>query len=109
MLTRRLRIATDQGQQRLDDINGGQFRSFVKRMVICRRIVPILALSFCFWRGEVRRSLGLIAAHRNHGGIVAGGVLLKLGDVVDNVEAGILPEMALNKPDIMDPGRIATY
>lgn len=72
-------------------------------MVIRRRIVSILSLPLCFWRGEVRRSLRLIATHRDHGGIVAGGVLLELGDVVDNVEAGILPEMALNEPDVMDP------
>lgn len=106
MLTGRLRIAPDQRQQRLDDINGRQLRSLVKRMIIRRRIVSILALPFRFWRRRVRHSLGVIAAHRDHGGIVAGGVLLELGDIVDNVEAGILPEMALDEPDVMDPRRI---
>jgi len=73
-------------------------------MVIRRSIVSIIALPFCCWRGKVRRSLGLIAAHWDHGRIVAGGVLLELGDIVDNVEASILPEVALNKPDVMNPG-----
>lgn len=66
----------------------------------------MFALSSSRWRRQIRRSrrcLGLAAAHRDHGGIVAGGVFLELGDIVDDIEAGILPEMALNKTDVMDP------
>lgn len=103
MLTRWLDIATYQRQQGLYDGRRSQLPGQVPGMIICRGVVAQLPLSFvCRGRQRLmmgRRVRGAAVGSRDHGWIEAWRVLTELWDLVDDSEASIAPEMALNKAD----------
>lgn len=70
-------------------------------MVVGRGIVSII--SFSALHGSNRSRIVLArSVDRNHGWIVATGVLAKVGDFANDAEAGIAPKVALNKADIVN-------
>lgn len=75
-------------------------------MIVSGSIVSMISLSALHsGRCRLRCCLGLAGiVDRDHGWIVAAGVLAQVGDLADGSEAGIAPEVALDKTDIMNSG-----
>lgn len=98
-----LSIATDQGEEGLDDVNRRQFRRFEKSMVVCGCVVAAFVLPSCR-RLRLRGCLGRAGIlHGDHGWIEPGGVLFEMRDLANNMKPCIAPEMALDKANVMDP------
>ena len=75
-------------------------------MIVRGSIVSIISLpTFHSGRGRFLCCLGPAGiVDWNHRWIIAAGVLAQVGDFTNDTEAGIAPEMALDKSDIMDSG-----
>lgn len=94
--------APDQGQEGLDDRRGRQLPGPVARVVVGGGVVggPVAAAGH--GRGEFPRRLAAVFKDRGDGRVVAGLVLLELLDVVDDVEAGVAPEVILDEAEGVD-------
>ena len=98
-----LGIATDQGEEGLDDVDRRQFRRFEKSMVVRRCVVAVFVLPSCR-RLRLRGCLGRAGVlHGDHGWIEPGVVLFEMRDLANNMKACNAPEMALDKANVMDP------
>ena len=98
-----LGIATDQGEEGLDDVDRRQFRRFEKSMVVRRCVVAVFVLPSCR-RLRLRGCLGRAGIlHGDHGWIEPGGVLFEMRDLANDMKTCIAPEMALDKANVMDP------
>lgn len=99
--------APDQRQQSLDDRRGRQLPGQVARVVVGGGVVGGSVAAAGLGRGQFTRRLLLLVlddSDGDDGRVVAGLILVEVLDVVDDVEAGVAPEVVLDEAEGVDAG-----